>query len=113
MTDAAFNPSAFEVQRYLTQKAGSERRECEDALAYSCSRGIFAVADGATEAFDSRYWAKLLVRGWMLTPEGCNRASFLEMAQRLGERAHHRWQNRKLSWYAEEKAKAGSYAAFV
>ena len=105
--------SAFRVGRYLTQKSGSARNECEDALAFNSTKRIFAVADGATEAFDSRYWARLLVRSWMANAETRDKGTFFQMAQRLGERAHQRWENAKLPWYAEEKARAGSYAAFV
>lgn len=101
------------VRPYLLQKSGVQRSECEDAVACHRRCGAFAVADGATEAFDSRYWARLLVRAWTRNPAAGSREAFLQLVQRLGERAHHRWQNRKLAWYAEEKAKTGAYAAFV
>ena len=35
------------------------------------------------------------------------------MVNRLGERTTERWRNKKLPWYAEEKAKDGSFATFV
>jgi hypothetical protein len=104
--------SSFRVRQYLTQKLGANRGECEDAVAFNHANRAFAVADGATEAFDSRYWARLLARAWVrqpaLTPQ-----SLVDLAQTLGARADKRWSQRKLSWYAEEKARAGSYAALV
>jgi hypothetical protein len=103
----------LQVQSYLTQKLGTERNECEDAVAFSLRNGAFAVSDGATEAFASRYWSRLLVRTWVRTPSASRKAPFLEMVNRLGERTTERWRNKKLPWYAEEKAKDGSFATFV
>ena len=102
------------VSEYLSPKAGMERAECEDALAFNRTKRCFAIADGATEAFASRFWARLLVRGWMRAdPPPMSRDTFLDLTMHLGVRAQKRWQNRSLSWYAEEKARVGSYAAFA
>ena len=103
----------LQVQTYSLWKLGANRGECEDALASNMRTGAIAVADGATEAFDSRYWARLLARAWVRCGIAVTVPSFLQLAQCLGQRAHRRWENRKLSWYAEEKARVGSYAAFV
>lgn len=107
------NPFSLQVQAYLTQKLGTDRNECEDAVAFSLSTGAFAVADGATEAFGSRYWSRLLVKTWVRFPSASQKSPFLEMVHHLGERATQRWKNKNLPWYAEEKARAGSFAAFV
>ena len=37
---------------------------CEDALDLTLAKGRSAVADGSTEAFDSRRWGKMLVKVW-------------------------------------------------
>jgi hypothetical protein len=107
------NPFALQVQSYLTQKIGNDRDECEDAVAASLSSNSFAIADGATEAFGSRYWSRLLVRSWVRHPSATQKSSFLELVQRLGKRVSERWQNKTLPWYAEERAREGAYAAFV
>jgi len=73
----------------------------------------FAVADGATEASASRYWARLLAKSWVRSPSASQKHAFLDLAHRLGERTTEKWGKKKLPWYAEEKAKAGSYAAFA
>jgi len=104
---------SFQSQTYRTWKLGTNRGECEDALASNLRTGAFAVADGATEAFDSRYWARLLVRAWVRDSTATAPPSFLQLASRLGQRVHRKWEHRKLPWYVEEKARAGSYTAFV
>jgi len=101
-------------QHWILQKHGTDRCDCEDALDFSLRKQRFAVADGATEAFDSKTWAKLLVRCWLtsstplLTSE-----EFWPMVQRASNRLHGRWNLKALPWYAEEKASRGSFAAFV
>jgi hypothetical protein len=107
------NSFAPRVQRYLTQKVGNDRDECEDAIAFCFSNNAFAIADGATEAFGSRYWSRLLVKSWVRHPSASQKSSFLEMAQRLGERVTERWKNKPMPWYAEERAREGSFVAFV
>jgi hypothetical protein len=107
------NSFALQVQWYLTQKIGNNRDECEDAIAFRLSNNAFAIADGATEAFGSRYWSRLLVKSWVRHPSASQKSSFLEMVQRLGERVTERWTNKPMPWYAEERAKEGSFAAFV
>jgi hypothetical protein len=101
------------VKSYLTQKLGNERNECEDAIAFYLDTNAFAVADGATEGFGSRYWSRLLVRSWVRYPSASQKSAFLELVRRLGERASERWKNKPLPWYAEERAKEGAFAAFV
>src|SRR6266542_1648333 len=105
--------SELQVRSYLAQKLGTNRNECEDALAYNLQNGAFALADGATEAFDSRFWAQLLTRAWVRYGRPVSRDPFVEMAQCLSERTRRRWVKKKLAWYAEEKARSGSYAAFI
>jgi hypothetical protein len=107
------NDLAVDVRSYLTQKLGSDRNECEDALGFNTSSKAFAVADGATEAYGSRYWARILVKSWIRRPIIFPRSQFLDFVRLLGERATSRWSNKQLPWYAEEKARAGSFAAFV
>lgn len=107
------NSFALQAQWYLTQKLGNDRGECEDAIAFCLSTNAFAVADGATEAFGSRYWSRLLVKSWVRHPSASQKSSFLELVQRLGERVTERWKNKPLPWYAEERAREGSFAAFV
>ncbi len=107
-------PWHFRVQHFLLPKLGSSADECEDAIALNEAGGRFAVSDGATEAFDARNWAQLLASAWTrdeeatLTTEG-----FRRWVAARGDEFHEAWKNRALPWYAEEKSRAGSFAAFV
>lgn len=102
----------LEVHSYLTHKLGNEPADCEDALCFNRENGCFAVADGATEAFDSGYWARILTRAWVRWP--CTTAGELvALAALLAGRIDRRWQRKALPWYAEEKARHGAFAAFI
>lgn len=102
------------ARHFLLPKEGSGAEECEDAVAQSADSSRFALADGATEAFDARRWAVRLAETWVgaksapLTVE-----EFRPWLAEQGEWLRASWEGRKLSWYAEEKRRAGSFAAFV
>ncbi|HVF68647.1 MAG TPA: protein phosphatase 2C domain-containing protein [Pyrinomonadaceae bacterium] len=102
------------ARHFVLPKEGSGAEECEDAFARSADSRRFAVADGATEAFDARRWAVRLAETWVnaesapLTVE-----EFRPWLAEQGEWMRASWEGRKLSWYAEEKRRAGSFAAFV
>jgi Protein phosphatase 2C len=105
--------SGLLVQHYITQKLECDRKDCQDAVAFNCLKKSFVVTDGATEAFGSRYWSRLLAKSWVRFLSATNTPAFMELAASLGDRAHLRWSNRVLPWYAEEKLKSGSFAAFI
>jgi hypothetical protein len=105
---------SFSTSTFLAPKRGSEDRECEDAFSVNTDRMRFCVADGATEGFASRYWARFLVKHWtrserpIVTPE-----ELIAWAAALGSRFDRKWQRRLLPWFAEEKAQSGGFAAFL
>jgi hypothetical protein len=104
----------LDVQQFLLPKSGADASECEDAIGVNPSALRFAVADGATEAFDSRNWARRLAERWVLDePPSLSVETFRAWAAAQGEWLQASWQGRELSWYAEEKARAGSFAAFI
>src|SRR5215471_4825516 len=106
--------SHFETRQFLLPKSGYQLSECEDAIGINPARRRFAVADGATEAFDARSWARQLAHGWVeIDTAALNPEEFRSWASRQGNSLHDSWRGLKLSWYAEEKAQEGSYAAFV
>ena len=88
--------------------------ECEDAVGVNVEALRFAVADGATEAFDAGSWARALAGAWAgaddapLTLDG-----FRPWVAAQGALLRRSWEGRALPWYAAEKARAGSFAAFV
>jgi hypothetical protein len=104
----------IQTRHFILPKEGSGPEECEDAFAFDAGSLRFAVADGATEAFDARRWAARLAAEWV----GAVRApltarEFGPWLKEQGEWLRASWEGRKLPWYAEEKRRAGSYAAFV
>jgi hypothetical protein len=108
------NSWRVETQHFILPKEGGTPEECEDVVAFDGESLKFAVADGATEAFDARRWAARLAEEWV----GCEgapltAAEFGAWLAGQGEWLRASWEGRELSWYAEEKRRAGSYAAFV
>jgi hypothetical protein len=104
----------IQVHRFAFPKDGTSSRECEDAFAINWKSLVFAIADGATESFDSRTWAQLLVRSWVrIIPPAFDVDDFAPLIRDLGFRLRRKWSRRTLPWYAEEKALQGSFAAFL
>ncbi len=101
------------VAQFLLPKAGLLPSECEDATALSLRQKRFCVADGATEAYDSRRWARLLTRCWAANSHLLTKEEFEPWLSTLGGRLERRWGRKALPWYAEEKARGGAFAAFI
>lgn len=104
----------IDARQFVLPKEGSTVEECEDAVALSADALRFAVADGATEAFDARRWAVRLAETWVAAQTAPLTAEeFRPWLKEQGEWLRASWEGRKLSWYAEEKRRAGSFAALV
>jgi hypothetical protein len=102
------------VRHFVLPKEGSGAEECEDAVAFDAGSLRFAVADGASEAFDARRWATRLAAEWVGAVRApLTAAEFGPWLKEQGEWLHASWEGKKLPWYAEEKRRAGSFAAFV
>ncbi|MFL6228030.1 MAG: hypothetical protein ACJ741_04565, partial [Pyrinomonadaceae bacterium] len=99
---------------FILPKEGMTPEECDDAVGVCVERLRFAVADGATEAFDAGDWARALAEAWVAADAAPRTAAeFAAWAKVVGARHREQWAGRELPWYAEEKARAGSFAAFV
>ena len=103
----------FELRQLLLPKLGNELSECEDVIAVDTQTCRFAVADGATEAFDAKRWAERLAQHWVGNEPELNIDSFRDWVAAEGRELHDSWNGLTLSWYSEEKARKGSFAAFV
>lgn len=102
------------TQSFILQKSCSQFAECEDAIGINAALSRFAVVDGATEAFDARSWATLLAESWVEDETTAHSiAAFQSCVAEQSRRLHDTWRGRTLSWYTEEKARSGSFAAFV
>ena len=110
----SLHPAQLRARHFLLPKDGAGLEECEDAVGVNVEAGRFALADGATEAFDAGSWARALASGWVgreETPLAVG--EFREWAAEEGRRFERGWAGRELPWYAEAKARAGSFATFV
>ena len=103
----------LQIRQLLLPKLGHDASECEDAIAIDTQTCRFAVADGATEAFDARNWAQRLAQGWVKTESTLTAEEFRKWVVPEGRELHDSWNGLSLSWYSEEKARTGSFAAFV
>jgi hypothetical protein len=101
------------TRQILLPKSGFESSECEDFIGIDEQNCRFAVADGATEAFDARNWAQRLAQNWVRSDSALTPEAFHNWVASEGVELHSSWSQLKLSWYAEEKARKGSFAAFV
>ncbi|HEX8500949.1 MAG TPA: hypothetical protein VF659_10205 [Pyrinomonadaceae bacterium] len=103
-----------QTQQFILPKGGSAAEECEDAVGFDVGALRFAVADGATEAFDAGRWAARLVGEWVGAASApLTAAEFAPWLREQGGWLRASWEGRQLSWYAEEKRRAGAFAAFV
>jgi hypothetical protein len=103
----------LETRQLILPKLGHEPSECEDAIAMDAQSSRFAVADGATEAFDARNWAQRLAQHWVQNESVLTPGQFRTWVAAEGRELHDSWNGLSLSWYSEEKARNGSFAAFV
>ena len=95
-------------------KSELEMTECEDAIGINLNRNRFAVADGATEAFAAQSWARQLAENWVNSDLAIVTVDeFRTWAAAQGQVLHESWNTAQLSWYAEEKARSGSFAALA
>ena len=101
------------TQQVLLPKSGFEASECEDFIGIDEQNCRFAVVDGATEAFDARNWAQRLAENWVRSDSLLTAETFHEWVASEGAALHSAWNQLTLPWYAEEKARKGSFAAFV
>jgi hypothetical protein len=99
------------VQTFSLPKQGYQPEEYEDAWAHTAAR--LALADGASDAFESRLWAQALVQAFIHQSPELHRAALLDWLatpiQVWKEGIH--WQ--QLPWYAEEKARRGAFATLL
>jgi hypothetical protein len=101
------------VRIFSVEKEGNDPAENEDAAAANLANLSFAVADGATDSYDSGRWARLLVEQFTSAPPPLARGLREEWIEML---APH-WTGsiiwKELPWYKEQKAALGAFATFL
>jgi len=103
----------LQLRQLLLPKLDHDASECEDAIAFDIHTARFAVTDGATEAFHAQQWARNLAEHWVRNEATLTLADFRKWVAAEGRELHDSWKGLTLSWYSEEKARTGSFAAFV
>ena len=103
----------LQLRQLLLPKLDHDASECEDAIAFDIHTARFAVTDGATEAFHARQWATNLAEHWVRKEATLTLEDFRKWVAEEGRELHDSWKCLTLSWYSEEKARTGSFAAFV
>ena len=103
----------LQLRQLLLPKLDHDASECEDAIAFDTHTARFAVTDGATEAFHARQWALNLAEHWVRNEATLTLDEFRKWVAGEGRELHDSWNGLTLSWYSEEKARNGSFAAFV
>lgn len=105
----------IKTSHFLFPKRSCKPSECEDGLTVCRKTLRFCVTDGASEGFDSRGWARMLAAIWKLNISGLilEPDQLCEVISNLSVKWRERWKDKSLPWYAEEKLKVGSFAAFL
>jgi hypothetical protein len=89
-------------------KVVDEPERNEDAFCIDEVRGVFAVADGASESFDSRAWAHLLVSRFVEHP-----ALSPEWVDEARQRYDRRWDYNSLGWSEQMAFDRGSFSSLL
>jgi serine/threonine protein phosphatase PrpC len=117
----------LDVRAFSVPKQGNQDDENEDAFHFEEGRGVFAMADGATEGVRSGDWARLLVDLFVESPlvaprsedpvgwaEQSGLRTWVEAAVgRWNEAARIQPRSEGLPWYVERAAERGSYATLL
>src|SRR5687767_14296382 len=115
-------PAGYRARSFTVHKRGNAEHECEDAVARDDARGLFAAADGVSQALFSRDWATILVNRFRRDPFGRDdfdewlRAARAEWKQTVYRRWREDWAGRHgqdLPYTLAVKAAAGSSATFA
>src|SRR5216683_2490624 len=101
------------VQAFCLPKAGNSPDEYEDAFQYNESARSLAIADGASDAFESRLWAQALVRAFVRQPPMLDANGILEWLKAPIKVWKEGIDWEKLPWYSAEKARRGAFSTFL
>ncbi|MCI0341112.1 MAG: protein phosphatase 2C domain-containing protein [Planctomycetales bacterium] len=104
---------ALSAASFWLPKAGGRPEDYEDASATDAAAGRFAVADGASETMFAGPWARQLVERTISEPPPDGGEALAGWLQPLQEEWDRGRAGASVPWYAEEKLKAGAYAALL
>lgn len=96
------------LRRWTVGKQVDELHLNEDATACSNSKGVYAVSDGASEAFASRRWARILVSRYLRQP----RVDKAWLAHAI-DTYNKNFDRASMSWSAQAAFDRGSFATLL
>ena len=96
-------------------KAGNDDRDYEDAFSVLTlgDRARIAVADGASEAFEARRWARLLVDGWVRHGGEPSTDNLAAVAREAGSTWAAKFRGLDLPYNVQPHVERGSAATFL
>lgn len=101
------------VRTFSLPKHGYRPEEYEDAWANDARLHRLAIADGASDGFESRLWAQALVQAFIQSPPSPHNEKLLDWLTVPVQTWKEGIQWTQLPWYAEEKARRGAFATFL
>jgi hypothetical protein len=101
----------FKTAHFLFSKQNCKPGDCEDGLAINHKTQRYFVADGASEAFDSRKWARLLSGMWKLGAKGSylTPGEFVDGAEQVATRWKKKMGNTTASLVCRSQIKEGIF----
>lgn len=101
------------VRYFTSQKVGNRPEENEDSIDYAEEKGLFAIADGATEYPFSGEWSRSLTSTFLKT--GCLKrySDFQDFIKQSREMWRESIDISNLPWFVKNKLSGGAYSTFL
>lgn len=101
------------VEGFSAVKAGYRDEQYEDAWTADPETRRIAIADGASDGFESRLWSRALVERFSEQPPDPDGPSILDWLSAPAQDWHASIAWDDLPWFGVEKARRGTYATFL
>lgn len=104
----------FDAQVFELPKDVEHPEQNQDAWAFSCRRGVAALADGVASSLFARAWARILTEAAIdETPDPGNRDNFDCWVRRCRETWTSRIDVSRLAWFQKAKLRDGAFATLL
>lgn len=97
----------------VVPKSGSTEDECEDAWSVNEACGRLAVSDGASGAFMSGAWARILTTSYVNSPPSPDPVALGEWLAAAAKVWRGEAPQVEVGWWAEEASARGAFATFL
>jgi len=103
----------IKVKVFYLQKDGYRPEQNDDAFSHDVPNGRLAIADGATTAYESGLWARIIVDTFVTNPPKPDQDSLIPWLEPLVDQWKKKVFGEELPWYKLAKAQQGSSAALL